>query len=104
IAAGVPAMARTPSKGAGGGAKPSVCLQAQMALATGCPQAPPSDMDCALSVRASAASEAFACVASAEACLGYASPRITYAASMAAARDDAPSGPFGGTWIGREGG
>src|SRR6202048_3407608 len=102
MAAGVPAMARTPSKGAGGGAKPSVCLQAQMALATVCPQATPSDMDCALSVRASDASEAFTCVASAEGCIGfgYASARITYAASMAAARGEAPSGAFGGTWIG----
>src|ERR1700736_833825 len=99
MAGGVPAMARTPSKGGGGGAKPSVCLQAQMALATVCPQATPCDMDCALSVIASAASEAFTCVASAEPCIGYASARITYAASMAAARGDAPSGAFGGTWI-----
>src|ERR1700730_17378152 len=101
IAAGVPAMARTPSKGAGGDAKPSVCLQAQMALATVCPQATPSDMDCALSVRASAASEAFTCVASPDAFIGYASARITYAASMADARGDAPSGAFRDTWIGR---
>src|SRR5215472_1253151 len=95
-------MPRTPSNGAGGGANPSVRRQAQMASATVCPQVTPAAMDCAFSVRASAASEALTCVVSAAPCVGYASARITYAASMAAARGEAPSGTFGGTWIGRK--
>ena len=52
-------MLCTPKNGGGVGANPSVSLQAQMASATLCPQAMPAAIELAVSVAASAATDAF---------------------------------------------
>src|SRR5438552_8494308 len=56
---GVPAMLWTPKNGGGVGANPSVSLQARMASATLCPQPMPAAIELAVSVAASAATDAF---------------------------------------------
>src|ERR1700675_2664937 len=75
-AAGVPTMPSTPSNGGGGGAFPSVSLQAQMASATVCPQATPAAIELDFSFSASAASDAFRWVVSIPLCNGYRLRRI----------------------------
>lgn len=75
-APGVPTMPSAPANGGGGGAFPSVSLQAQMVSATVCPQVTPAAMELAFSVNASAASEALRRVVSVGLCAGYRSTRI----------------------------